>query len=453
VSATPDPTTGDLLDAALQRLNTESETDTPSTLEKRMNPDRLPVSRSKVRPTLAIAAAVAAVLGASAVVPARAAEGGSSFEIYGFAMLDYIQDTKRVDPAWLDAFRPSKIATPEGQFGTNGQTSVSVKQSRFGVKGNVPTGDNTPPINFKFEFDFFGTGADAGQTTIRLRHVYGEWGGLLAGQTNSVFMDIDIFPDVIDYWGPAGMVFVRTPQLRWTGYRTDTSELAIAIEKPSNDIDPGNIRLIEEYANATVRGNQRLPDLTAHFRYTADWGHAQIAGILRQIGYEYQVTPSEPFQRGDETGWGVNLTGLLKVFEKDKVQAGIVYGNGIATYMNDGGMDLAPTSTPNPALPVPTLAGEAVPLIGVSAYYGHYWNDKWESSIGYSYDQVTNTNFQATTTFHKGEYASVNLIAYPASKVMIGAELMYGKRTDNAGVTGDDVRFQLSVKYDFGTKL
>jgi hypothetical protein len=31
--------------------------------------------------------------------------------------------------------------------------------------------------------------------------------------------------------------------------------------------------------------------------------------------------------------------------------------------------------------------------------------------------------------------------------------VLWGKLTDNAGITGDDVRFQISVKYDFGTKL
>jgi hypothetical protein len=31
-------------------------------------------------------------------------------------------------------------------------------------------------------------------------------------------MDGDIFPNVVDYWGPAGMVFVRTPQIRLTFY-------------------------------------------------------------------------------------------------------------------------------------------------------------------------------------------------------------------------------------------
>ena len=40
------------------------------------------------------------------------------------------------------------------------------------------------------------------------------------GQTNSVFMDVDIFPNVIDYWGPTGMVFLRKPQFRWTPIAT-----------------------------------------------------------------------------------------------------------------------------------------------------------------------------------------------------------------------------------------
>jgi hypothetical protein len=101
----------------------------------------------------------------------------------------------------------------------------------------------------------------------------------------------------------------------------------------------------------------------------------------------------------------------------------------------------------------PQIAGEAVPLTGVTAYYDHYWNSMFSSSIGYSFTQVANTNFQATNAFHKGQYASVNLLAYPADKVMIGVELLWGKRTNNDGTTGDDVRFQFSAKYNFGTKL
>jgi hypothetical protein len=398
-------------------------------------------------------ALLAAALSATAVPPARAADQERSFEIYGFAMVDAIQDTKRLDPNWMDAFRPSKIATPEGQFGSNGQTDISVKQSRIGVKGSLPTSDNAPPVNFKLEIDLFGTGADAGKTTLRLRHAYGEWGSLLGGQTMSLFMDLDVFPNVIDYWGPTGMVFLRDPQIRWTAIRTKTSQFAIAIERPGNDVDPGNIRLIEEFQNSTVRGDQTLPDLTAQYRMDGDWGHFQVAGILRKVGYEYQTAPDVPFKKGSQTGWGVNVSGTFNLFDKDKVLLQVVHGDGIASYMNDGGMDIAPNAAYDPLLPSPNLSAEAVPLTGVVAYYDHYWSDQWSSSIGYSFTQVDNTNFQATNAYHKGDYASANLLWYPAKKVMLGGELMWGKRTNNDGTTGDDVRFQFSIKYDFGTKL
>jgi hypothetical protein len=401
-------------------------------------------------------ALTAAALAPWACMPAHAAGGEvGSYEIYGFAQLDASEDTKRVQPDWEDAFRPSKIAAPEGEYGTNGQTGMSVKQSRFGFKGTQPTGDYTPPIEFKFEFDFFGTGVDAGQTTIRLRYFYGEWGQLLAGQTTSLFMDLSIFPNVIDYWGPNGMVFLRDPQLRWTFLRNSTDTVAVALEKPSNDIAAGNIRLVEGWENATINGDETVPDLTAQWRHEDTWGHYQIAGILRKIGYEYSLA-GEPLQKSSQTGWGINLTAGIKTIGKDQLLIGVVHGNGIASYMNDGGMDLAPTALPT-AGPTPQIAGEAVPMTGVSVYYDHYWNSRWSSAIGYSFDQVQNTNFQATVppnaAFHKGEYASVNLLAYPADKVMIGGELLYGKLYNNGGTSGNDVRFQFSVQYKFGKSL
>ena len=42
----------------------------------------------------------------------------------------------------------------------------------------------------------FGTGKDAGLTTIRLRHAWGQWKHIGGGQTNSAFMDVDIFPNI-----------------------------------------------------------------------------------------------------------------------------------------------------------------------------------------------------------------------------------------------------------------
>ncbi|MDH4104925.1 MAG: DcaP family trimeric outer membrane transporter, partial [Gammaproteobacteria bacterium] len=262
---------------------------------------------SSVKP----AAAIAAALLCSG--PAVAQESGRSFEIYGFAQADYIQDIGgRLDPAWDDAFRPSKICF-DGACGEDGQASISVKQSRFGVKGTMPTGSGTAPLSFKFEFDLFGTGVDAGQTTMRLRHFYGEWGQILAGQTNSLFMDIDVFPNTIDYWGPSGMVFYRNVQIRWTPYKTDTSHFAIAIERPGNDIDAGNLRLIPGLEGLEVNNDEELPDLTAQYRFGGDWGHLQFGGILRKIGYEVRASSADPWIEGSETGWGINVGSVFNV--------------------------------------------------------------------------------------------------------------------------------------------
>lgn len=176
-------------------------------------------------------------------------------------------------------------------------------------------------------------------------------------------------------------------------------------------------------------------------------GALQIAGIVRRVGYDTPSTAdNEP--KGAAVGWGVNVSGHVAVLDKDKLIGSVVYGHGIASYMNDGGVDLAAEGTfPNDVHP------EAVPLLGVNAYYDHYWCDTLSSSIGYSFTEVDNTNLQEPDAFKKGQYASINLLYTPAKKLMIGGELLWGERTDHDGTNGEDVRIQVSVKYDFSTSI
>ena len=398
-----------------------------------------------------LAQAVSVVLiSAGAAATAVAEDAGRSFEIYGFAQADAIYDFGRMNPNWDDAFRPSQIANPEGEYGSDGQASVSVKQSRFGVKGTMPTAEGSSPITFKFEFDLFGVGVDAGQTTFRLRHAYGEWGSLLAGQTNSIFMDIDVFPNVIDYWGPDGMVFWRNVQIRWTPWKTEHSSFAIGIEEPSNDVDTGQAREFDPTLPEGIQSDEKVPNLAAHWNTSGDWGHVQVAGILRDLGYDTKDTQNNK-PKGSVTGWGVNLSGSINVFEKDKILLQVVYGNGIASYMNDGGMDLAPQGRlPTETDPDGNPSPEAVPLTGIVAYYDHYWNDQFSTSFGYSTTYVDNTNWQTPDTYNKGQYASANLLYTPVPNVMIGGELLWGDLEVKDGDTQDDVRVQFSVKYSWG---
>ena len=207
-------------------------------------------------------------------------------------------------PNWKDTLRPSKIPTEKGQFGEDGETTL--QRQAVAVRREERLFHPPRPFKTKFEFDLFGVGGDAGQTTIRLRHAYGELGQVLAGQTNSLFMDIDVFPNTIDYWGPNGMVFFRNPQVRWTPFSGDTA-FGVALERPGNDLSPGTNPYGTYPTTGTIQAYNNLPDLTAQFRHQGKWGHVQLAGILRGLGFETVGNPdSNP--KGDTTGWGLNLS-------------------------------------------------------------------------------------------------------------------------------------------------
>ena len=141
-------------------------------------------------------------------------------------------------PAWFDVVRTTKLPAFENQFAPSGNTFFSARQTRFGVRSTLPT--SVGDLKTTFEFELFGVGVDAGQTTFRLRHAYGELGKFGAGQTWSPFMDIDVFPNTLEYWGPAGMVFFRNLQVRWMPKQGD-SRITIALERPGASADQGSV--------------------------------------------------------------------------------------------------------------------------------------------------------------------------------------------------------------------
>jgi hypothetical protein len=120
-----------------------------------------------------------------------------TMDIYGFAMLDSGYDFGQNDPNWFDVMRPTKLPAFANEFGGDGKFYSGVRQSRLGVKANFPT--SLGEVKTIFEFELFGVGVDAGQTTFRLRHAWGELGQFGAGQTWSPFMDPDVLPNSIEY--------------------------------------------------------------------------------------------------------------------------------------------------------------------------------------------------------------------------------------------------------------
>src|SRR4029077_11503637 len=298
-----------------------------------------------------------------------------TLDIYGYAMLDSGYQFGTNDPNWFDVVRPTKLPSFSGEFAPNGKTFFGVRQTRFGVKSFTPTdfGD----LKTIFEFELFGTGVDAGQTTFRLRHAYGELGHFGAGQYWSPFMDIDIFPNSIEYWGPNGMAFFRNVQVRWMPIQGDT-RLTFALERPGSSQDPGRLQDRIEIANVLARFPSH--DISGELRWGGKRGYLEAAGIIGQTRLDDVLNDRFNLNQTVDR-WGINLTSNLKVGAKDVLKAGFFFGQGMKNYMNDPPADIA--ATPNFGNPTRPIRGKALPFLGLVAFYDHYWSDRWSTSAGY----------------------------------------------------------------------
>jgi DcaP outer membrane protein len=372
----------------------------------------------------------------------------AGMEIYGFAMLDMGYDFKQVNPDWYDVLRPTKLPAFPDEFGQNGNFWAGVRQSRFGVKGWLPT--DLGEIKTIFEFELFGTGVDAGQTTFRLRHAWGELGQFGAGQTWSPFMDPDVFPNSIEYWGPNGMVFFRNVQARWMPMQGE-NELFLALERPGASGDTG--RLSDRIELQNVKAHFPAPDFSIHYKRSGDWGHVQLAGIVRYIGWT--DTLQDDFDlSGHAVGWGVNLSTNVKTPGKGIVRASITYGEGIENYMNDAPVDVGLQSNLAEGNPHRPVVGKALPVLGAVGFYDWYWNDHFSTAVGYSYLHIDNSNLQEAIAFHSGQYALGNVLWYPVKGAMAGLEFQWGRRENFLdGFSVDDYRVQFSAKYNFSFTL
>jgi hypothetical protein len=348
----------------------------------------------------------------------------------------------QTDPDWYDSIRTTKFPSYENEFGEDGNFYASVRQSRLGFKSSTPT--DLGNLKTTFEFELYGTGVDAGQTTFRLRHAYGELGQWGAGQTWSPFMDADVFPNSLEYWGPAGMVFFRNVQIRWMPIQGDT-RLTFALERPGASGDAGKYSDRVELQN--VKGHFPYPDLSAEYRMGTGWGYVEVAGILRYIEWNDMLDDQYDLS-GSDTGWGVNVSSNVKL-GKNVLRLQVVYGEGIENYMNDAPADLAPELNPGSA--TSPLVGKLLPVLGIVAFYDINWSDTMTSTIGYSSVDIDNTSGQSASAFSKGEYALANVLFYPVKNLMYGPEIQWAKRYNyNDGFTSDDLRLQFSVKYSFG---
>jgi hypothetical protein len=371
------------------------------------------------------------------------AKQSSSIDFYGYAMLDSGYNFGSINPNWFDVERPTQLPAFKGEFGPNGSTFWGVRQTRFGVKTFTPT--SMGDLKTIFEFELFGTGVDAGQTTFRLRHAWGELGHFGAGQTWSPFMDIDVFPNSLEYWGPNGMVFFRNVQLRWTPIQ-GASNVVIALERPGASADEGIYSDRIELQN--IAPQFKWPDLSGHARLAREWGYVQVGAIVRKIAWVDTNTASPFNLSGTAIGWGVNVSSNLNFTKKDVGRLQVVYGEGIENYMNDAPVDIGIKN--NFANPIRPIIGVALPVLGVVSFLDHNWDDRFSSSIGFSMVNIDNSNAMTPASFHQGYYALANLLYHPVKQVTMGGEFQFGRRVNfSDGFNVNDYKMQFSFRYDW----
>lgn len=243
----------------------------------------------------------------------------TAVSLYGFAKLDLIYD---VDSDLGDLVTHSNIRLDD-QDGSDGHTRLHALQSRVGIITLTPT--DYGPLKTRIEGDFFG-----GSGGFRLRHAYGVWNGILAGQTWSNFGNFLGFTPTIDFRSQVGQTFIaRQGQLRYT-----TGGLSVALEAPGTAGGPTAIYSILEPEPITPDASSKdgIPDLT--FQYQSSVGPIAYAtsAVLRQLSIYDADTDSDE----SAFGYGVSLSAKFTVSSAMSIQGSVVYGDGIGGYMYSG---------------------------------------------------------------------------------------------------------------------
>ncbi len=336
-------------------------------------------------------------------------------KIGGIVKADLMHDFRAIDS--VDEFSPARIPIGDPQR-TNSRFSARQTRLTMDARWISNAGD---PLRILVEGDFF-TSSDQ----LRMRHAYGEYRGVLVGQTWSTLTHRAALPNTLDMVGDVASVGRRQTQVRWTrSWAEERWSFAAALEDPRAGVDDDLMLL----------GSPRTPgpDKIARVRYSRERFQVQLAAVARPLGFQPTGREVIPFW-----GAGLNLTTLVKVNDQNRVYGGVLWGEGIGSYRD----------LPDLALSSPTTGG---PLEAISWYSGltHHWNDRWTTNLTYSQGDVRNTAQQPVGSINRLQYLAVNLIFQPTPYTFVGSELLWGNRRNLDGAEQDASR----VMFSFGFLL
>lgn len=386
--------------------------------------------------------------------PAQAVTGGdypgsfklpgsdTSVKIGGYVKGDFIYD---VNSDTGDSFAVSAIPA-DGTDEEEESFRAHAKQTRINLTTWTPT-EEIGEIKTFIEGDFFGSGGNevfSNSTLFRIRHAYAqvtqEDFNVLFGQTWTNFMPLDSYPETVDFFGPAGIPFIRQGQARFTYTGLENVSLSFAVENSELSARGDTVETasnIQSEAGLEF-GIDTLPDFTGAVEYSRDGWSARAAGVARLLATD---TGGGAPTDEEELGWGIFAGAVIPTFGDDTLQLNFTYGDGVGRYLINGfGQD---------AFVDPTTGSlDAIEAWGAAVGYTHHWTDTLRSNLVYGHYEVEDTFGPDDTERLQSIHA--NVIWSPVERVNLGLEWMYGMRSfEDGDLDNDAQRVQFGAQFLF----
>ena len=343
--------------------------------------------------------------------------GDFTFRPGGRVKLDWIRDFKPIGSE--DSFDVRTIPVDDSE-GTNSNIHAKETRLNLDVRGQVEGQE----LRMYVETDFYGT-----SSALRLRHAYGQYGGLMAGQNWSTFVDEDNLPRTIDFESPMAFAQIRQAQARWTQKATPTITWSAAIEdNKSAIVVPSNIAGKAEYP---------MPDIVGRVRWDYRGGHVTTAAFIGAARFRPADKTLDP---DSVTLWGSAISAKFPTTGRDYGYGVLTYGEGIGRYR--GGTT---------AIPDPTGALHSVGGIAFMGGYEHFWTQRWSSNAVYSVADTQDEDFYNSSITKRLNYGAINLLYwFLGDRAWTGVEYLYGRREVFGGGqdNGTAHRIQYAVRFN-----
>jgi len=325
-----------------------------------------------------------------------------------------------------EGFLPYDIPVGEQKIDNLSSVYIGARQSRFGIEGEANT--KVGHIRTYMEVDF----ASSTSSFWRLRHAYAEWNFFKIGYTWSTFMDNASLPTTVEFEGPNSSLSRRHGVIRFERKYGEENIIGASIEAPQADYyNPADTLL-------DGRNNQGNFDLAARFKRINKLGHVQLAGIFRRINY-INVDEKDVLY-----GWGILLSTVINLNEKNSVYAQYSIGQGIANYYV-GFSNRQLDAVYNPATTQMSLKS----IQGGFATYTHIFNPVWRISATYGLSYLGSEDFELSDTFKSSQYFCANIFYYPIETINIGLEWTSGTRTNLDDQSGSATRISMLARFNF----